>query len=348
MAAANWVPIGHGPATRPADVGEVVIYPIALAAAVCLGLGFVLQQHAAQSAPPSDFMRFRLLIDLLHKPIWIAGVGAMVIGQLLSGAAFANADVSLVEPMLTANLLFALIIAHLLYRESLGFNEWAGALLLSAGVAMFIVGSRPSGGNPDGDSLPRWVLALGLVGLTEVCVIAARRHTGVVRSMLLATGAGLLFGIQDGLTRRVTKAFNGSVPDLFLHWSPYALVAIGVVSLLLAQSAFEAGPLRASLPALTAAEPLSGIAVGIVVFQEHLRVDPAALALEVCGLVAMVAGVLLVGTSGTFDKMELRRAVLQARAHGRPYLAMRVGHAAHRLRAARAKKVDAEQLNHRA
>jgi drug/metabolite transporter (DMT)-like permease len=360
MAALNWVPSFHGPATRPGSggtsdttgdrgsVGGVVIYVIGLAAAVCLGLGFVLQQHAARTAPPSDYMRFRLLIDLLHKPIWIAGVGAMVVGQLLSGTALANADVSLVEPMLTANLLFALIIAHLLYRESLGFNEWAGALLLSGGVAMFIVGSQPSGGDPDGDSLPRWVLAMGLLGLTEICIIAARRHVGVVRSMLLATGAGLLFGIQDGLTRRVTKAFNGSVPDLLLHWSPYALVSVGVVGLLLAQSAFEAGPLRASLPAITAAEPLAGIAVGIVVFQEHLRVTPAALALEVCGLVAMVAGVLLVGTSGTFTKMELRHAIMHAHANGRPYLSMHVGHAAHRLRAARAKKFDAEQLNHRA
>jgi drug/metabolite transporter (DMT)-like permease len=368
MAALNWVPSFHGPPTRPDSpeaietaidtaieiiggrgaVGGVVIYAVGLAAAVCLGLGFVLQQHAARTASPSDYMRFRLLIDLLHKPIWIAGVCAMVVGQLLSGAALANADVSLVEPMLTANLLFALIIAHLLYRESLGFNEWAGALLLSVGVAMFIVGGQPSGGDPDGDSLPRWVLAMGLLGLTEICIVAARRHVGVVRSMLLATGAGLLFGIQDGLTRRVTKAYNGSIPDLFLHWSPYALVAIGVVGLLLAQSAFEAGPLRASLPAITAAEPLAGIAVGIVVFQEHLRVDPAALTLEVCGLVAMVAGVLLVGTSGTFTRMELRQAMMLAHAHGRPYLSMHVGHAAHRLRADRAKKFDAERLNHRA
>lgn len=353
MAAPKWVPSVHGPATRPGGetgtgTGYLMIYAIGLAAAVCLGLGFVLQQHAAQSAPPADYMRFRLLVDLLHKPIWIGGVGAMVVGQLLSGTALANADVSLVEPMLTANLLFALVIAHLLYRESLGFNEWAGALLLSAGVAMFIVGSQPSGGDPDGDSLPRWILAMGLLGLAEICIIAARRHTDVIRSMLLATGAGLLFGIQDGLTRRVTKAFHGSVSHLLLQWSPYALVAIGAVGLLLAQSAFEAGPLRASLPALTAAEPLSGIAVGVVVFQEHLRVDPAALALEVCGLVAMVVGVLLVGTSGTFRQMELRRAASRPHASGRPYLSTHVGHAAHRLRAARAKKLDAEQLNHRA
>jgi drug/metabolite transporter (DMT)-like permease len=335
----EWVSRGYAGSTI---AGEHVIYAIGVAAALFLGLGFVLQQHAAHTAPPSDFLRFRLLLDLLHKPIWLAGIGAMVIGQLLSGTALATADLSLVEPILTSNLLFALVIARLLYREPLGFGEWAGALLLSGGVAAFIVGGKPSGGNPDGDSLPRWVLAMGLLVLTQVCVVAARRHEGSARAMLLATGAGLLFGIQDSLTRRATKAFHGSIGDVFLHWAPYALVAIGVIGLLLAQSAFEAGPLQASLPAITASEPLAGIAVGVVVFQEHLHVDPAALGLEVCGLVAMVAGVLLVGTSGTFDRMELRRAVSHARATGRPRL-MHVGHAAHSLRTARAKRLHSDR-----
>ena len=300
-----------------------MIYGVGLAAALCLGLGFVLQQHAARTAPESDFLRFRLLLDLLHKPIWIGGIAAMIVGQLLSGIALAKADVSLVEPILTANLLFALIIARFLYHEPLSVNEWIGALLLTGGVTAFIVGGRPTGGDPGGDSLPRWVLAMGLLVLAEICVVAARRHDGAQRAMLLATGAGLLFGIQDGLTRRAARPFTGdlgSVGGVFLHWAPYVLVAVGVVGLLLAQSAFEAGPLQASLPAITASEPLAGIAVGVVVFQERLRVDAGALGLEVCGLVAMLAGVLLVGTSNTFNRMEFRRAVARAKAprHQRP------------------------------
>ena len=46
-------------------------------------------------------------------------------------------------------------------------------------------------------------------------------------------------------------------------WQPYAVLVLGVTGLLLVQSAFEAGPLRMSLPALTAAQPLAGIVCGI-------------------------------------------------------------------------------------
>lgn len=318
-----------------------MIYAVCVTAALCLGLGFVLQQHAAQSAPASDFLRFRLLLDLVRKPIWVGGIAAMVAGQLLSGFALSRADVSLVEPLLTANLLFALVIARLIYRQPLGFHEWAGALLLSGGVTAFIVAGQPNGGNPEGDSVTRWALAIGIGSLAYLCVWAARKQQlGAPKAMLLATGAGLLYGIQDGLTRRTTRDFHGHLTTFLTHWSPYVLVAIGIVGILLAQSAFEAGPLRASLPPITAAEPLSGIAVGVVVFQEHIRLDPGALAGEVCGLLAMCAGVLLVARSSTFVHLDVRRVVAHAvyvAAHHKHATPMHVGHAAEPLRAAAAR-----------
>jgi len=82
-----------------------------------------------------------------------------------------------------------------------------------------------------------------------------------------------------------------------VSWLPYAVVVVAVLGLLLAQSAFEAAPLRASLPAITAAEPLTGIAYGISVFAERVRIAPVWLVLEATGLIAMVTGVVLLARS---------------------------------------------------
>ena len=49
-------------------------YFIGLLAAVLLGAGFVLQQDAAQRVPQSDFLRLRLVADLLRQPSWLAGL----------------------------------------------------------------------------------------------------------------------------------------------------------------------------------------------------------------------------------------------------------------------------------
>jgi hypothetical protein len=56
---------------------------LGLAAAVLLGLGFVLQQHAARQAPPEDVLSWRLFADLIGKPGWLVGIAAMVSGQVL-------------------------------------------------------------------------------------------------------------------------------------------------------------------------------------------------------------------------------------------------------------------------
>jgi hypothetical protein len=69
------------------------------------------------------------------------------------------------------------------------------------------------------------------------------------------------------------------------------------VALLLNQSAFEAAPLDASLPAITVAEPLAGIAFGVGVYGEHLTLSGPLLAVELLGVAAMVAGVVIVARS---------------------------------------------------
>src|SRR5258708_25561897 len=114
------------------DVADIVI---ALAAAMLLGVGFVLQQYAAEQAPKAYFLRLRLITDLLHRPRWLAGLAVMVARQLCSAWAVGPLDLSLAEPLLATNLIFALAPAVPLSRHQLRAAELPGALLLLRRVA---------------------------------------------------------------------------------------------------------------------------------------------------------------------------------------------------------------------
>jgi hypothetical protein len=199
-----------------------VTIALGLAAVVLLGLGFVLQQRAAWEAPPADSLSFRLFADLIGKPVWLAGVVAMVGGQVLGALALGGGDgnVSLVEPLLTTNLLFALVLAQLLSAQQLAWREWGGALLLIAGVAAFIVAAQPGSGIGLIGQPRNWIFIGVIAVIVGATVSLARRTAGAARASLLATGAGLLFGVQDGFTRRAMLVLDGGPLRLLESWLP--------------------------------------------------------------------------------------------------------------------------------
>ncbi|MFF6782262.1 DMT family transporter [Streptomyces sp. NPDC012510] len=275
---------------------SVLVLILAMSAACCLGFGFVLQQQAAAHAPLGDFLSPRLLLDLIRVPGWLGGIGLMVCGMALGAVALGEGEISLVEPLLATHLVFALALSRRRTRQPLGRQGWAGLLLLAGGVAAFIVAGRPEGGAAVGGSFRQWLIIGVMLGLALLFAGCAKRSRRSAAPALLAVAAGLLYGVQDALTRvsgqRFTEAGWGG---LFTAWQPYGIVLLGVSGLLLVQSAFEAAPLRMSLPALTAAQPLAGIVCGVGFLGDRLRMDAGALAWETAGLAGIVVGVVLLG-----------------------------------------------------
>lgn len=289
----------------------ILVVAVALAGALGIAVGFVVQQHAAAEEPPDERLSFRLLLHLVRRPIWLAGIAAMAAGQILGAIALGHGDLALVEPIMAANVLFALPLAALWRRKRLGVREWVGAVALLVGLAAFIGAGDPHGGHTSQLPWPNWVLSGGsIVLLAALLVLAARRRPPSLQASLLAGAAGTLYGLQDALTQRsMAELSHQGLLTLLASWPVFALVTVAVFGLLLAQSAFEAAPLAASLPVMTCAEPITGIAFGLGVFGERLSLSPALLVVEIGGVAVMVLGVFLVARSplvtGAADRPEV-------------------------------------------
>lgn len=275
---------------------SVLVLSLAVSAACCLGFGFVLQQQAAQKAPLGDFLSPRLLLDLMRVPRWLAGIALMIVGMILGAVALGQGEISLVEPLLATNLLFALALSRRYTRQSLGRQGWAGLALLAGGVSVFILAGEPRGGHAVTDPVRHWLIIGAMVGTALLLAAFAKRSRLSAGPVLLGLAAGLLYGVQDALTRVSGQRFSaGGFAELLTSWQPYAVLVLGVTGLVLVQSAFETAPLRMSLPALTAAQPLAGILCGVGFLGDRLRTDTGALAWEAAGLAAIVAGIVLLG-----------------------------------------------------
>ncbi|MFG2476880.1 DMT family transporter [Streptomyces fagopyri] len=275
---------------------SLLVLILSVSAACCLGFGFVLQQNAASHAPLNDFLSPRLLLDLIRVPRWLGGIGLMVCGMVLGAIALGKGEVSQVEPLLATNLLFALGLSRHQTKKSLGRQGWSGLALLAGGVSAFILAGRPKGGDAVSDPLRHWLIIGAMIGLALLLTTYARRSRLGAAPVLLALAAGVLYGVQDALTRVSGQRFGeGGWGELLISWQPYGVLVLGVSGLVLVQSAFETAELRMSLPALTAAQPLAGILCGVGFLGDRLRTDVGALTWEAAGLAAIVTGIVLLG-----------------------------------------------------
>jgi drug/metabolite transporter (DMT)-like permease len=276
-----------------------VVFPVGVLAAALLGLGYVLQQRVARTMPLSELLHFRLLLDLMRRPLWWAGIAAMVFGQLLGGLALQLATVSVVEPLLSTNLLFALAFAAALARHRIAWQEVCGSVLLSAALGVFIAIGDPHGPADHVQDVTVIALAVDVVGTVVALLVLIAKRSGLVReSVLLATGAGLLFGLQDVSTRAVLiRADDDGFMSIFTSMWPYVVLGAAVIGILLSQSAFKAARLDYSLPPIAAAEPIAGIALGVTLLGDEVSVSVVGLLVESLCLVAVIAGVAMIGRS---------------------------------------------------
>jgi hypothetical protein len=278
-----------------------VVFLVGVAAAACLGFGYVLQQRVAAEASSAQLTAWNLLRFLIAHRVWWAGIAAMLIGQVLGGVALQLAAVTLVEPLLSTCLLFAFGFAAWMSDMAVRWFEVAGALLLSAALGVFIAVGNPRSTVVPSQRRDILILAVCFVAGVVALLVAIGAKRGLLgRSVLLAAGAGLLYGLEDAATRASTLIARHEGLNALIHtgWS-LVVVCAAAAAILISGTAFNAARLDYSLPPITAAAPIAGIALGVSLLGDRISVSPGALAVEASCLVAMVAGVVLIGRSRT-------------------------------------------------
>jgi drug/metabolite transporter (DMT)-like permease len=280
---------------------------IAVLAAMLTGFGFVLQQHAAEQVRDAAFLHLGLIARLMRNRRWLVGIVVMVAGYLVQAWTLGHLTLSVTEPLLTTNLIFALLLAVPLSGQPLRRTEIVGAVVLTAGVAALSLTRTVKAPSESFGSFTHWPAAAGIALIAACLVQLGRKRSGTVRATLTGTAAGLVLGIADAFTRRSVQVIDGRHPlNLLVHWPGYATVVASLIGFWLMQNAFNSAPLHASLPAVTAAEPTAGIVLGVVVFGDVVHISPWLVAVQIAGVLALVGGVILVARAPVFSNLSLR------------------------------------------
>lgn len=294
------------------------VLPIAVAASLiaggCFALAGVLQQEVASGRPEEEAMSFRLLKALARQPMWLGGIMLAMLAYAFQALALAFGPLSLVQPLIVSELLFAIPLSARLHRMRLHSREWLGAGAVTGGLALALVAARPSEGDPVASAL-QWLITLTAIGTVIALVLAGSRYVGEpVRTSLIALAGGATMGTQSALLAATIHVIPEGAAAVFTAWETYLLVATSAAGLLLIQSAFQAGPLSASLPVIDATEPVVAATIGVVLFEETIRLDWASVLLGVIGATVLLGGIVLLDTSPLLKALhERERREQQAR-----------------------------------
>ncbi|MFH8765397.1 DMT family transporter [Streptomyces althioticus] len=232
----------------------------------------------------------------LRRPAWWAAVALNGLGALLHVVALAYGPLSLVQPLGALTIVFALPMAALFVGRKAGATAWRGALMATVGLAglLALVGAS---GAQSLDGPQRVAAAVATAAAVVTLMVAARavhRHPAV-RSILLATAAGVAFGMSSVFTKTVAVDWTGGVSAGDLP----SLAVIGVLAtagMLLSQASYRGAGLAAPLATLTVVNPVVAAAVGITMFGETFRYGTTGTALALsCGVVA-AGGLILLTT----------------------------------------------------
>lgn len=281
----------------------VVYISITVAAACGFALAAVLQRQEAVKAPEDAALRPSLLLQLVRSPLWLAGILLYIVAYALQVVAVSLGPVVIVQPLISSQLVFALLFGVWFVHLKAGWQDWAGAAAVVAGIALFIVATDPSPG--DASASPAgWVVSVAVVtGLTAAVVVAGWRLTGAYRSALWGTAAGLAWGLMIVLMKTVTAGVSGPGPVsahlLRMLEEPYlyGVIITALVGFMFLQSALQAGSLTHALVSYTVVEIVLAVVLGVVLLGEQPHDDDLGLALVALSAVIMLCGIVLLSRS---------------------------------------------------
>jgi drug/metabolite transporter (DMT)-like permease len=273
----------------------------ALAAALSSAIN-LMTQHSASAGAPKREKGWRLVAYLFRQPLWLLGWIAAAGGFAFQAVALHYGQLSVAQPILVTELVFALVLRRLWIRQDVVRAAWAAALVVCGALAVFLAAAEPTGGHSTPETA-QWLSALlTFGGAMALLAVLGLRGSPVRRAALFAAAAGLAWALMATFVKTATETLTTSgVSGMLTHWAVYALVAAAITGTLLEQSALHVGPLNVSQPLLVIINPLASIILSIWLFDERFTDSPARIAIAALAMAVLAVGVITLSRTAPKD-----------------------------------------------
>jgi drug/metabolite transporter (DMT)-like permease len=270
---------------------------LALLSAVWFALSAALQQRGqfrlARSGTPVEGVGG--LFRLLAVPVWLLGTVVLLLGYATQGAALDRGKLVVVQPLMVTTIVWALPLGRWLTHQQVVGRQVLGACVVVVGLAMFVLVGDPDAGVDQAKTSSLVIAALVIGAIVVVLLVWLRtRSSQALRAAVLGVCAGLLYGLSASFAKPVIEALHVSIADAAESWQTWALLGFGLVAFVIQQLSLATGQLAPAMAAVSVANPVVSVILGIVLFEERLTRPDWHVLVAVAALLAALAGAVLI------------------------------------------------------
>jgi drug/metabolite transporter (DMT)-like permease len=270
-----------------------------LGSAVFFAFSSALEQHAAQQEKPTRTLDPRLLLRLLHRPLWLFGWVPEAGGTVLQAVALSYGALALVEPLLLSGVFMAIPLEAALQRRRPHSRDLVVVAFGVVGLTAFLVTADPRAGVTRPSTAAWLAVGVGVGVVVTVSLLVAWRVRAAARGVALGVATGAMYGAAASLVKTLTEFFADHPLAVFGHWQLYALIVVGIAAVALNQNAFQGGPIAAPLTTIALIDPVAGVIIGTTAFHEQLSASGPRIAGEIAAALIMTICLCLASTTRT-------------------------------------------------
>ena len=269
--------------------------PLALIGAALMSFGAQYQSRGlnkveritGQSA--GSGLSFRQVLGLLRRPSWVVGTTLLGLAIAFQIGALALSPLIVVQPLGVVAMVITAVLNSRMWglrlpkRAVVFLSMCVGGIVTFVVVAAFTAADRPITDQKLITILVIFavVLAIAIVGFLLV------RHRAV--ALFYIVGSGVLYGFVATFAKTIISRVQQNDFEWLTVVCIVALLAGGLLGMMLVQNAYSSGPPDLVIAGLTVIDPIVAILIGIVVLQEAANAPGwAALVFIVTGIIALI------------------------------------------------------------
>ncbi|KAI6379148.1 hypothetical protein MCOR25_002126 [Pyricularia grisea] len=284
---------------------------LAITSSLAIGVSFVITKKGLQQAEERLGFEGDGFV-YLKNPLWWAGIGTLVLGEICNFAAYAFAPAILVTPLGALSVLIGAILGSYFLNELLGILGKLGSAICLIGAVIIVLHAPPDKEITTIDEILNYAIQPGfLLYVFFVTVYATfmiywvapkhgKKNPLIYLSICSLVGSVSVMSVKAfGIALKLTFAGNNQ----FSHPSTYVFMIITVVCILIQMNYFNKAlsqfPTNIVNPLYYVTFTTATLCASFILFSGFNTTDPVGTLSLLCGFLVTFTGVYLLNLSRT-------------------------------------------------